>query len=200
MKLSCLPPVIVVAASLALGGATCGARPLGDLPKGSDPTRAELAVGDLIDVQVFNEVELSGPRQVEAGGTVRLPLLGDVRAAGLSIDAFQTSVQNAYNAKYLKAGQVSIKLVESTSLTIYVLGEVARPGPYPFKGRMTLLHAIALAGGTTKLSDAGHVQLTRRDLKESVLVLVDFPAIRAGHDPDVDVKPGDVIYVPETPL
>ncbi|HEY4222315.1 MAG TPA: polysaccharide biosynthesis/export family protein [Myxococcota bacterium] len=191
----------VVVAVFAFGGATCGARPLDELPKVGDTTREALAVGDLVDVQVFNEPDLSGPHQIGAGGMMRLPLVGDVVAAGMTLEALQTEIQAAYNAKYLKNGQVSIKLVESTTLTVYVLGEVARPGPYPFKGRMTLLHAIALAGGTTKLSDAGHTQLTRRDVKDSkILVLVDFPAIRSGKNADVDIAPGDVIFVPETPL
>jgi len=182
-------------------GATCNARPLDELPKGADPTHEALAIGDIVEVQVYNEPDLSGPHTIESNGKMRLPLIGDVDAAGQTLDALQTNVQAAYNTKFLKNGQVSIKLIESTTLTVYVLGEVARPGPYPFKGHMTLLHAIALAGGTTKLSDNGHMQLTRKDDKgEKVLVLVDFAAIRNGDKPDVEMQPGDVIFVPETPV
>ncbi len=162
---------------------------------------AVLGPGDVVDVRVFNEPDLSGTHQISPNGTIRLPLVGVVRAAGCTADQLAVRIQQAYNERYLKDADVSLFVREHNSSKIYVLGQVARPGPYPFDGRMTVIDAVALAGGTTKLADADDTRVTRTgaDGKQTV-VIVRAGSIGQGKEPDVALQPGDIVFVPETPF
>lgn len=193
--------VLVVAVCLAAGGATCGARPVSDLPTPVGETREVLGPGDVVEVRVFNEPELSGTHQVTPNGSIRLPLVGVVAAAGITPDELTVRIEQAYNERYLKNADVSLLVREFNSRKVYVLGQVAKPGQYPFDGKLTVIGAIARAGGTLKTADSNRALLTRGDDDgEQVRVVVEISAIERGQAPDVELLPGDIIYVPESPL
>ncbi len=182
------------------GGATCGLDNASTLPP-PDLERVEvLGIGDVIEVRVFGEEELTGTHQISEQGTIRIPLVGAVIAAGLSPDELSASITSAYNDRYLKRAEVSLFIKERNSQKVFVLGQVSKPGPVPIAGRrITVIEAIAQAGGTTKLADAGRVVLTReRANKQQVRVAVDVAAIGRGQAPDVEMQPGDILFVPET--
>ena len=183
------------------GGATCGTRPLEELPPPHAAHRDVLGPGDVIEVRVYNEPELSATHQVQANGTVRLPLVGAVDAAGLTPDELTVRIEASYNERYLRDADVSILIREFNSRKVFVLGQVAKPGPYQFDGRMTVLGAIAQAGGTLKTADSNRTLLTRDDeAGKQVRVVVELSEIERGGVPDVELVPGDIIYVPESPL
>lgn len=199
MKLRTL--TLVLGASLAASGATCGARPVSELPAPTGVTHEVLGPGDVIEVRVFNEPDLSGTHQVTPNGSIRLPLVGVVQAAGITPDELTVRIEQAYNERYLKNADVSLLVREFNSRKVYVLGQVAKPGQYPFDGKMTVIGAIARAGGTLKTADSSRALLTRDDeAGEQVRVVVEISAIERGQAPDVELLPGDIIYVPESPL
>lgn len=194
-----LTGLFVVAAVTSLAaGATCGAADVSALP----PTeRTEtLGPGDVVEVRIFNEPELSGTHQISNLGTIRLPLIGAVEAEGKSPDQLTVLITQLYNERYLKDADVSLLVKEHSSRKVYVLGQVAKPGPYPFDGKMTLIDAVAMAGGTTKLADPNSTLVTRDRDGKQIRVVVEVGKIGEGKEPDVMLEPGDIIFVPETPF
>jgi polysaccharide export outer membrane protein len=185
--------------ALVLTGATCGLPDTTGLPE-PDLQRTEvLGSGDVVEVRVFNEPDLSGTHQVSEGGTIRLPLVGTLQAAGLSPDELTMRIADTYNHRYLRNAEVSLFVKERNSQKVFVLGQVAKPGAVAVNaGRMTVIEAIAAAGGTTKFADASRALLTREKEGKQVRVAVDVAAIGKGQAPDVELQPGDILYVPET--
>ena len=177
------------------GAATCGLDNASSLPPPDLELVEVLGIGDVVEVRVYGEGELTGTHQISEQGTIRMPLVGAVMAAGLSPDELSASITSAYNDRYLKRAEVSLFVKERNSQKVFVLGQVSKPGPVP----ITVLEAIAQAGGTTKLADAGRVVLTRESAnKQPVRVAVDVAAIGSGQAPDVEMQPGDILFVPET--
>lgn len=185
----------------ALSGATCGAGHVDELPPAHSTNKQVLGPGDVVEVRIYNEADLSGTHQISPNGTIRLPLVGEVVASGLTADELTVKIQDAYNEKYLKNAEVSLLLKEYNSRKVFVLGQVAKPGPYPFDGKMTVIEAIAMAGGTTKIADGNRVLLTReKDGGAQVRVVIEVARIERGQAPDVELAPGDILFVPESPI
>lgn len=145
-----------------------------------------LGTGDKMKITVYDEVDLSGEFLVDANGQVQFPLVGNVEAAGLSLHQFVTELTNALGAKYLKDPKVSVEI--ENYRPFYIMGEVNKPGEYPYENRLNVLGAVALAGGFTYRADDGTVYIRRKgDIKEKAQ-----PA-----SPDTMVAPGDVVRIPE---
>ena len=145
-----------------------------------------LGAGDKIRVTVFGEADLSGEFVVDGGGYIRLPLIGEVKAIGLSARIFETEIEKQLKEGYLKEPRVNVEV--TAYRPFYILGEVNRPGPYPFVNGMTVLNAIALAGGYTYRANE-RVGVIRRagQAKEERLPL----------DQTVKIYPDDIITVRE---
>lgn len=191
--------VFVAVAAVLSAAATCGVPDTTVLPP-PDLQRTEvLGPGDVVEVRIFNEGDLSGTHQISENGTIRLPLVGTLPAAGLSPDELTTRIGVAYNERFLKNAEVSLFIKERNSQKVFVLGQVAKPGAVAVStGRMTVIEAIAAAGGTTKLADASRALLTREKGGKQVRVAVDVAAIGKGQAPDVELQAGDILFVPET--
>ena len=204
MRMGLLPGAVLLAGAIGfLGGATClGGTREGDLSPPPVPAdlRPVLGADDVIEIRVFNEPELSGEFRVGSDGDVRLPLADAVKVAGFSPDQAAEKIVAAYNAKVLRDAQVTVFVKQFNSRKLFVLGQVRKPGPYPFDARMTVIGAIAGAGGTTSTADANRTSLTREsdEGKKRYNILVDD--IHRGISPDVPLMPGDIIFVPESGL
>lgn len=105
----------------------------------------KLTPGDKIAVTVFGQPDLSGESTVDQGGNIRLPIVGEVRAATLTLSELEKSIGHSLEQGYVRRPVVSAKIVEFRP--IYVLGLVRTPGPYPYREGQSLLAAIAHAGG-----------------------------------------------------
>jgi polysaccharide export outer membrane protein len=103
--------------------------------------------GDKIHVIVYGEDDLTGDYDIDAQGFVSLPLIGQVHVGGLTISQAQDIITSKYAANYLVNPRVSVAIVNYRPF--YVIGEVKNPGGYPYVNGMTVLNAIALAGGYT---------------------------------------------------
>lgn len=194
-----LAALLVLAVACMTSAATCGLDNATTLPP-PDLARIEvLGIGDVVEVRVFGEAELTGTHQISELGTIRLPLVGAIVAAGLSPDELAAAIAAAYNGRYLRSAEVSLFVKERNSQKVFVLGQVAKPGAVPIAGRrITVIEAIAQAGGTSKLADASRVVLTRDSAGTQVRVAVDVAAIGRGQAPDIEMQPGDILFVPET--
>lgn len=199
MTVASLRIIVVVIGLGCLTGATCGLSDATTLPPPDLEKTEVLGVGDVVEVRIFGEAELSGTHQISEQGTIRLPLVGPILAAGLSPDELSAVIASAYNAHYLKRAEVSLFIKERNSQKVFVLGQVSKPGPVAIAGRrLTVIEAIAQAGGTSKLADASRVVLTREKDGTQVRVAVDVAAIGKGQAPDIEMQPGDILFVPET--
>ncbi|HEY0425968.1 MAG TPA: polysaccharide biosynthesis/export family protein [Rhodopila sp.] len=159
-------------------------RGLPDLPS-IGPGAYRLGPGDVIRLITFGEEALTGEFRVSDSGMIALPLIGAVPAAGLSPDVLAVHVGEALvKANLLRAPSVSAEVIAYRP--IFVLGEVSKPGQYPYQPGMTVVTAVAVAGGFTyrAFNDYASVVRTRDG------VAIEGKAIRQSF-----VEPGDVISV-----
>ncbi|MFZ2468337.1 polysaccharide biosynthesis/export family protein [Parvibaculum sedimenti] len=144
-----------------------------------------LGAGDKLRVIVYGEQDLSGEFDVTGTGKVSLPLVGQVQAAGLTLDQFEKETRDKLSQGYLTNPKVSAEVLNYRPF--YILGEVDKPGQYPYTSDMTVLNAIAVAGGYTYRANNDTVYITRGNGAEA-----QYPASQ-----QVKVLPGDVVRVPE---
>jgi polysaccharide export outer membrane protein len=119
------------------------------------PSGYVLGPGDQVKIAVYGEDELSGQYVISPAGVVSIPLAGDIPATGLTVAALETNVRNALQPKYLKDAKVSVELVGLRPF--FILGEVDKPGQYPYTAGLTVLDAVATAGGFTYRANTHNV-------------------------------------------
>lgn len=117
--------------------------------------------GDKIRVITFGEESLTGEFSIGGSGMVSLPLIGEVKAAGLSIPEFQSQVESRLKEGYLKEPRVSVEILNYRPF--YILGEVEKPGTYPYTNGLTALNAVATAEGFTYRANTRKVFIKRVD-------------------------------------
>jgi polysaccharide export outer membrane protein len=145
-----------------------------------------MGAGDKIRLIVFGEDALSGEFFVSGGGKVSLPLIGEIQASGLTVSAFQDEVRTALMEGYLKDPRVSAEILNYRPF--YILGEVDKPGEYPYTNNLSVLNAVATAGGFTYRANKKRVFIKRSgETDEQSQAL----------SPEVRVLPGDTIRIGE---
>jgi protein involved in polysaccharide export with SLBB domain len=175
----------------------------GEMPAVKSPSADEyvLQPGDEVEVQVYREPELSGSFQLKSSGQIRHPLIGSVGLAGKTVKKAEAYFTKRLADGYLVRPRVIIKLVSTQSSQIVLLGEVKEPGVYPLPvgEQMTLLQAIAGAGGFTELASPDRVRIVRKgkDGKQTTLRVRVSNLLGGGRQKDIPLKPNDVIMVPE---
>lgn len=181
----------LLAAALALLTAACVTD---GLVLESDPSAAKrtyteyrLGAGDRIKITVFDEERLSGEFAVDGAGLISAPLVGEVPAAGKTVRELQRDLETAYKEKeILKTPQISAQMLNYRPY--YMLGEVVKPGEYPYIDSLSVLNAVATAGGFTYRAQTRYVYITRADTSEERKFIL---------TPDTQVEPGDTIRVGE---
>jgi len=146
----------------------------------------KLQPGDKIRVTVFGEDKLSGEYEIDQSGQISLPLAGTVQALGLTQSELEHALAKKFQSQYLKNPKVTVTI--ATLRPFYVMGEVTRPGEYPYKSGLNVLTAMAVAGGPTYRASRTAVQIQR--LGETSMR--EYPISAS-----VPILPGDVIKVPE---
>jgi len=162
------------------------------------PDTGELGPGDRIKVRVFNEEALSGAFTVSEKGTINYPYIGRLKVEGLTCSEVEDSIEEGLKGGYLKDPTPSCSIEEYNSKRIYVLGEVKSPGSYPYKAELTIVEAFALAGGATNRAATNGTKLTRTVDGKDVQVQVPMQKIVEGRKKNIQLLPGDVVYVPES--
>ena len=152
---------------------------------------------DIIEVIVWKEADFSREVLVRPDGKISLPVLGDVQAAGFTPEALAKNLEEAL-ARYVKTPKVSVIVRETNSQKIYVLGQVRNPGVFPLQGNMTLLQAIAQAGGFAEWAKKGDVIILRKINEGEQRIIVNLNKVIRGKEgaEDVQLQPSDKIIVP----
>jgi len=145
-----------------------------------------LGPADKVRVNVFGEEALTGEFLVGGSGKISLPLLGEVQAAGLTISQFQEEIAIALRQGYINEPRVSAEVLNYRPF--YILGEVNKPGEYPYTNNLTVLNAVATAEGFTYRADTRRVYIKRADAAGEQA----FPLTTA-----TQVAPGDTIRIGE---
>ena len=166
-----------------------GCAPGADTPPLPDyaPGAYRLGGGDQIRVITFGSDQLSGQFRVDDQGQVAMPLVGTIQAGGLSSSEFAAKLARTLREeKFLKDPSVSVEVLAYRP--IFVLGEVAKPGQYPYSPGMTMLTAVAVAGGFTYRAVQGYAS----DVRTS-----GGPATEGKITPRTFLAPGDVVKIYE---
>jgi polysaccharide export outer membrane protein len=145
-----------------------------------------LGANDKIRVITFGEDSLTGEFFIGGAGKVSLPLIGEVQATGLTIPQLTKKVETALKEGYLKDPHVSIEVL--TYRPFYILGEVQKPGEYPYTNGLTVMNAVATANGFTYRANSKKAFIKRADSTEEQ----EFPLTSA-----LPVAPGDTIRISE---
>ncbi len=155
-----------------------------------------IGVGDKLDVRVFQVADLSFEELVvDTSGNINLPLIGAVRGAGRTAGEMSFDIAERLAAQYLRNPQVTVTVKEAASQKITVDGAVTKPGVYEMRGSTSLLQAVAMAEGPTRVADLTKVAVFRSiDGRRSVAIF-DLSAIRQGRAADPAVLGDDVIVV-----
>ncbi|MDD1453160.1 polysaccharide export protein [Sphingomonas sp. H160509] len=145
-----------------------------------------LGLGDKLRVNVYGEPALSGEYQIGGSGAVTMPLIGDVRAVGLSARELESALIQRYTAGYLKSPKIAVEVYDFRPY--FILGEVQRPGRFPSTEATTVLGAIATAGGFSYRANKKRAFLRRAGTDQEYEI--DLAK-------DVRILPGDVLRIGE---
>lgn len=192
--------VLLVTAACSQSSQTSGQASVSDATAGgTGPATTEIATsttasassyrlgaGDQLRVTVFGHEDLSGEFEVDGNGIIALPLINNVNAQGKTPDELEAAIVDKLKPDYLKDPRVSVDVLNYRPF--YIFGEVNEPGSFPYVNGMTVLNAVAMAGGFTYRARTSEVQIIRAADQSRT----PQPAKR-----DTVVLPGDVIEVPE---
>ena len=186
--------MILCAALVACGPAS---RTVVETPALLGPVDTSLGVGDSFDVRVFGEPDLSGTYKVGSEGNINFPLLGVVHVEGLDAQAAAKRIADKLREGILRDPQVTVLIKEQTSKKIYILGQVGKPGTFPYTPSMSVVEAITIAGGFTPLAAKNDTTITRTEQGKKTVTRVPVADIGEGKAMNVYLQPGDIISVPE---
>jgi protein involved in polysaccharide export with SLBB domain len=148
----------------------------------------KLAAGDVITIRVFGEDDLSREKiRLSDAGTIPYPVLGEVKALGLTIGDIERTITKGLDGRYLINPRVSVTIEEYRPF--YINGMVERPGGYPFQPGLTVLKAASLAGGFKERASFNKISIIRENDPKSQPQKVDI---------NTQVNPGDTIYIEES--
>lgn len=157
---------------------------------------------DVLQITVYEQADLDVKARVSSKGEITYPLLGKVKVVGLTIGEIVDKITELLAADYLVSPQVQVFISEYRIKQISVLGSVKLPGKYDmYKEReTTVLEAIAMAGGFSDVASINNTRIIRNEDGEQKIILIRVTDItkKGNKDQDVALKPGDIIYVPES--
>ena len=163
-------------------------------------TGYKIGPADVLDISVFKVPELARTVMVDDTGTISIPLLGEVPAAGKTSRELEHDLAKGLGAKYLQSPQVSVTIKEYNSQRVTIEGAVRTPGVHALKGKTSLLQLVALSGGLdTATSDSTAVIFRYTDGKRYAAKF-DISAIKSGEAQDPPILPGDVVVANSSAL
>lgn len=145
----------------------------------------QLGPGDKVKLTVFGEEDLSGEFEIDSTGSLAMPLVGEIPVRGLTPRELEKKLTSVLEGGYLKNPRVNIEVLNFRPF--FILGEVNKPGSYPYANDMTVINAVALAGGYTTRAKTGQVKIRRASA----------PDVEAWAREDEYIFPGDVLRVDE---
>lgn len=180
--------------------AQTASRPSPAAPAGATPAAAtvsdyRLVAGDKLRIEVYKDATLSQSLQVRPDGKITLPLIGDVIAAGATSSELRdrlTSALKEYNSNPV----VTVIVVETVPPEFFVMGEVNTAGTYVLKGQVSVLQALAMAGGFKDFAKTKDIRILRKTRTGVETLKFNYKVAVKGEGPQIFLQPGDTIIVP----
>lgn len=159
-----------------------------------------LSPGDTIEMTVFREPELTSRSAIARDGSVQLPLIREVKLAGLSVRDARALLTKVYSEKYLVNPQIFLSVSQFAQRKFTIMGQVARPGSYQLEGgqSLSLLEAIGMAGGFTRIADRGRVLVRRGSTTDKQVHKLNAKRMAEGKIEMFEILPGDIITIGES--
>lgn len=151
--------------------------------------------GDILGITVWRNPDLDTETEVDPEGNITLPLLGKVSTEGLTARALEDTLTRRWGEEYIKKPYVRVHLQKKQ---FFVLGEVKQPGSYELVGNITVLKSISMAGGFTDYAAEGRVLILRGKNSGKQTLKVDVGEINKGKAEDIELRPGDIVTVPQS--
>lgn len=153
--------------------------------------------GDVLQLSVWHEPDLSKDVLVLPDGWVALPLVGEVRAAGATVADLRERLTQRFTA-FIPEPTVTVTVLQPSGNKIYVLGKVNRPGEFAVARPVDVLQALSMAGGTARFAALNRIVILRRDGVNQLTMPFDYEEVADGGNTDQNVvlKAGDVVIVP----
>lgn len=166
-------------------------------PDASSINAFTLGPGDNLEVNVWLNKELSRNLTISPDGTINYLLVGLIQAAGLTVEELQEDIQTRLK-QHVRAPQVTVTLIEAKSYRIYVMGEVSRPGVFDVQGPVTVIQALAMAGGFTPFASRNKIAVVNSvgDPGSRVKFEYDDFVEAQTQAKDIILRPGDTVLVP----
>lgn len=197
----------LVAVSLLLSGCAYGGIDRADIPPPSSEFLAEpdqlfavsrvqrLGPTDVVGVSVYRAPEFTGSYRVDSEGNIMMPLIGIIPVSGKTTHDIAEDLRARLSQQYYVNPDVNVTIAESNSQRVVVDGSVSNPGQYPIMGRMTLMEAVARAGGASANSNLRRVVVFRTVNGQRMVAAFDLAAIREAQAEDPEVFAQDIIIV-----
>lgn len=186
--------------ALAVMLCACRLANLDSLPPAAVDRTKVLGPGDELEITVSGKDELTGKFQVGDDGKIRFPWIGLVECAGKPPQDVAADIEQRLADGWLRQPEVAVFVTGRQNREVSVLGQVKEPNSYPYKDGLTLVQAISLAGGMNPLAQARKVKLIRETAKGRQTFEVDVTAIIDSRSRDLALQPGDIVFVPESPI
>ena len=171
-------------------------RPLSDLQSKpiSDSKNYLVQSGDILEVSVWGETQLSGQKTVRDDGKFVMPLVHEVQAEGLTVTKISEDITRRLQ-EYIPNVSVLVSLFQTAPIRYYLSGQFVKPGEYKSKGKITLLQAIASGSNFTPLADESSIMLIRKTSQGEIRYELDYNLVVEGRQPNPELRTGDVIAV-----
>jgi polysaccharide export outer membrane protein len=152
---------------------------------------------DVLEISVWKDEALTKEVVVRPDGKISFPLIGDVYAAGRTVEDLQEEIKSRIGV-YVPDSPVTVVLQTINSPKVYVVGKVNRPGVYVMGRALTIMQALALAGGMTTFADEGDILIIREERGRQRFIEFDYGRVASGKDleKNITLKPGDTVVVP----
>lgn len=187
--------IAALALTLPGCGATSGSYEIAAAEPGEDAT---LGTGDVFEVRVYGDADLSSRYRVAPDGTIDFPLVGRLMVRGLEPSQVDDLITTRLReGDFLVNPQVSVFVEEYNSRRVTVLGAVESAGTFAITPGMTVIEAISSAGGFSALANRDGTSVTRRTGNRLQRIAVPVDAIMDGRAADIPVRAGDIVRVPE---
>jgi len=195
-----LSSVLVCSAGVATLGAQAGSQPIPVATQGATAeVPADYVIGpeDVLGIVFWREAELSGDVTVRPDGRITLPVIGEIIASGVQPGALQKQIV-ALAGKYVNDPNVQVIIRAIHSRKFFVTGRVTDPGTFDLKGPMTVIQALAMAGGLTEYADAKNITILRKGDAQTPVLRFNYRDVSKGKklEQNVILRPGDTVVVP----
>ncbi len=184
---------VVVAAPLSASGKD-DKKPVPTLQTAADEYR--LGAGDKLRIEVYKDAQLSQSVQIRPDGKITLPLVGDIDAVNRTPIELRDTITTALK-EYMTNPVVTVIVVEATAATAYVMGEVYRPGAVGLQAPLTVLQALAIAGGLKDFADAKNIKILRKTPTGVQTIAFNYKEALKSTRAPVYLRPGDTVVVPD---